>query len=95
MSAATCGCDPEAFWVCEFHRKANVDTVRPPDLYTALNSALVDATNSITDVLGDFPTEYRFDSYRLLWTRLLRSVEDTHAHLQALEAHDARALAER
>ena len=64
-------------------------------LYTSLYSALVDASNSVNDVLADIPAEPRYDAYRLLWARLDKSIDETMGRLQALEAHDARALAER
>ena len=94
MSALTCGCDPEAFWVCERCRRA-VNPPPTPTLYTSLHSALCDASNSVGDVLADIPAEPRYDAYRLLWSRLDKSIDETMGRLQALEAHDARALAER
>ena len=94
MSARTCGCDPEAFWVCEFHRKAIVP-MPEPTIYSSLYSALCDASNSVGDVLADIPAEPRYDAYRLLWARLDKSIDETMSRLQDLEAYDARALAER
>ena len=93
MSALTCGCDPEAFWVCEYHRK-NTTPKPKPALYASLYSALCDASNSVGDVLADIPAGPQYDAYRLLWARLDKSIDETMGRLQALEAHDARALAD-
>ena len=102
MSALTCGCDPEVFYMCAAHRYGGItagrakSTPRPePTLYESLHSALCDASNSVQDVLADIPAERRYDSTRLLWTRLDKSIDEAMERLQALEAHDARALAER
>ncbi len=75
--------------------REDADTTEFHRLYTQLHSALVDVSNSVGDVLVDIPAEPRYDTYRLLWARLDKSIDDTMGRLQALEAHDARALAER
>lgn len=37
MSARTCGCDPEANWICERHRRAWI--LAGADMYAALKKA--------------------------------------------------------
>ena len=91
MSAQPCGCDPEAFWMCQFHRNGGTTpaTTPTPNIYASLASQLTVTANSINDVLSDIPMFPRYDTWRLHWTRLEKAVEEATRRLQELQAYEA------